>query len=90
MHSIVSIGVTDIGVGTMGKKKALFMTLVDCMISLDLKHTEASFSPSSIDSLRLRVAEMPRYRDLSIFVRTTDRCQTIALPLAAQARMRGN
>jgi hypothetical protein len=41
-------------------------------MSLDLKHTEASFSPSSIDSLYLRVAEMPRCRNLAIFVRTTD------------------
>ena len=34
-------------------------------------HTEASFSPSSIDSLRLRVAQMPRSPDLMIFVRTS-------------------
>jgi hypothetical protein len=34
-----------------------------------LKHTEASFSPNSIDSLYLRVAEMPRTRDMAIFVR---------------------
>ena len=34
-------------------------------------HTEASFSPSSIDSLRLRVAQMPRSPDLVIFVRTS-------------------
>ncbi len=37
-------------------------------MSLDLKHTEASFSPSLIDSLYLRVAEMPRCRDMAIFV----------------------
>jgi hypothetical protein len=37
-----------------------------------LKHTEASFSPSSIDSLCLQVAEMPRCRDLAIFVKMTE------------------
>ena len=46
-------------------------------MSLDLKHTEASFLPRPIDSLYLRVAEMPRCRDLAIFVRTRDRRQTI-------------
>ena len=53
-----------------------------------LRHSEASFSPISIVSLHLRVAQMPRSSDLAIFVRTTgrqtDRRQTkpIALPLA--------
>jgi hypothetical protein len=42
-------------------------------MSLNLKQTEAGFSPSSIDSLCLRVAETPRCRDLAIFVRMTDR-----------------
>ena len=49
------------------------------------KHTEASFSPISTDSLCLRVAQIPRSRDVAIFVPTTDdRWQTkpIALPLA--------
>ena len=41
-------------------------------VSIDLKHTEASFSPSSVDSLCLRVARMPRSPDLAIFVPTTD------------------
>ena len=44
-------------------------------MSLDLKHTEASFLPSPIDWLYLRVADMPRCRDLAIFVRTTDNRQ---------------
>ena len=34
----------------------------------DFKHTEASFLPNSMDSLYLRVARMPRSRDLVIFV----------------------
>jgi hypothetical protein len=59
-------------------------------MSLDLKHTEASFSPSTIDSLYLRVTEMPRCRDLAIFVRTTDNRQTDCLTPAAHARTRGN
>jgi hypothetical protein len=71
----------------MGNKKALFVT--SWIVSLDLKDTEASFLPSSIESLRLRVTQVPRCRDMVIFVRTTDdRQQTnkpIALPLAAHA-----
>ncbi len=59
-------------------------------MSLDLKHTEASFLPRPIDSLYLRVAEMPRCRDLAIFVRTTDDRQTDYLTPAAHARTRGN
>ncbi len=58
-------------------------------MSLDLKHNEASFSPSSIDSLYLGVAEMPRCRELAI-VQTTDDRWTNRLPLAAHARTRGN
>ena len=46
-----------------------------------LRHSEASFSPISIVSLHLRVAQMPRSYDLAIFVRTTDRWP-FALPLA--------
>ena len=37
------------------------------------KHTEASFSPVSTDSFCLRVAQMPRSRDVAIFVATDDR-----------------
>ena len=40
----------------------------------DLKHTQASFSLILTDWSRLRVAQMPRCRDLAIFmVTTTDR-----------------
>jgi hypothetical protein len=63
------------------------------MVSLDLKHTEASFSPGSIDSLYLRVAQVPSSRDMAIFGSTDDRRQTtdkqIALPLL-RMRTRGN
>jgi hypothetical protein len=48
-------------------------------VSLDLKQTEASFSQNSIDSLSLRVAQVPTSREVAIFVLTT---QPIALPLA--------
>ncbi len=61
-------------------------------MSLDLKHTEASFLPSPIDLLYLRVAEMPRCPDLAIFVRTTDdrrQTQTDYFTPAAHARARG-
>jgi hypothetical protein len=47
-------------------------------MSLDLKYTEAGFLPSSIDSLRLKVAQVPRSRDMAICVSTNDQ-----LPLAA-------
>ncbi len=46
-------------------------------VFLDLKHTEASFSPNLIDSLCLQV---PRSREVAIFVITTT--QPITLPLA--------
>jgi hypothetical protein len=52
----------------------------------DSKHNEAGFST---DSLCLRVAQMPRSRDLAIFVLTTDR-QTNCFTPAAHARTRGN
>jgi hypothetical protein len=52
----------------------------------DSKHNEAGFSTISTDSLCLRVAQMPRSRDLAIFVLTTDR--PIALPLL-RMRARG-
>jgi hypothetical protein len=39
-------------------------------LSNDSKHNEASFMTISTDSLRLRVAQTPRSRDLAIFVLT--------------------
>jgi hypothetical protein len=50
--------------------------VVSIGVSLDLKHTEASFSPSSIDSLCLRVAQVPKSRDMAIFGSTDDRRRT--------------
>jgi hypothetical protein len=50
------------------------------IVSLDLKHTGASFSPNLIDSLCLRVAQVPRSRDVAIFVLTTTQ-RPITLPL---------
>ena len=55
-------------------------------VSLDLKHTEASFSPNSIDSLCLRVIRTPRTRDMAIFVLTTTTTRPITLPPCACAR----
>jgi hypothetical protein len=46
---IGSRGITDIGVATWQRS---------WIVSLDLKHTEASFAPSSIDSLCLPVAQV--------------------------------
>jgi hypothetical protein len=60
----------------------------------DLRHNEAGFSMISTDSLCIRVAQMPRSRDLVIFVLTTDDRQThkpIALRNpAAHERTRDN
>ena len=38
---------------------------------LDSKHAEAHFSPNATDSLYLLVAQVPRPRDMVIFVLTT-------------------
>ena len=53
-------------------------------MSLDSKHTEARFSPNVTDSLCLLVAQLPRPRDMVIFVLTTTTTTTrpITLPLA--------
>ena len=53
-------------------------------------HTEASFSPNSIDLLCLRVAQTPPSRDMVIFVlttTTTTTTQLITLPLAHARRV---
>jgi hypothetical protein len=46
------------------------------ILSLDLKHTEVSFLPNSIDSLCLRVAQMPRSREVVIFWTTLSDAMT--------------
>jgi hypothetical protein len=51
-------------VAMMANKKALFALWI---VSLDLKPTEASFLPNLTDSLCLRVAQVPRSRDMAIF-----------------------
>ena len=54
---------------------------------LDSKHTEASLSPTSTDTLYLRIAQVPRSQDLAIFLwtmttMTITKTQLITLPLA--------
>ena len=47
-----------------------------------MKHTKASFSPTSTDSLYLQVAQMPRSQDLAIIlwtIMTTAEVNTIPL-----------
>jgi hypothetical protein len=72
------------------QQNTVFATLVS--LTKRFEANEASLSTISTDSLCLRIAEVPRCRDLAIFVRTTDdRRQTtdnrqwahkpIALPL---------
>ncbi|MCG8626415.1 MAG: hypothetical protein MJE68_31005 [Proteobacteria bacterium] len=56
-------------------------------MSLDSKHAEARFSPNATDSLYLLVAQVPRPRDMAIYVLTTTTTTTsttrpITLPLA--------
>jgi hypothetical protein len=48
--AVVSIGVSDIGVATMGNKlKAVFVTLMDRIPQFEAQRSQ--FSPNSIDSL---------------------------------------
>ena len=49
---------------------------------LDLIYDEGSLSPKSTDSLCLLVAQVPRPRDMAIFVLTTTTTLPITLPLA--------
>ena len=65
--------------GYGGQQKHLWI------VSLDLMHTEVSFSPNLIDSLCLQVAWMPTPRDIVIFVLTVT--QPITLPLAHARRV---
>ena len=53
----------------------------------DSKHTQTSLSPISADWLRLRVALSPRFRDLAIFVVTTDRQTDYFTPAHARGVM---
>ena len=62
------------GVAMMANKKTLFVVFVDH--ANDFKHTQASFLLISTHWLRLRVAQMPRSRDLAIFVLMTIDRQT--------------
>ena len=55
------------GVATIANKKTRSWTMPN-----DLKHIQASLSLIPTDWLRLRVAQVPRCRDLAIFVVTTD------------------
>ena len=57
------------GVAMMANKKTLFVTFMDC----DKQFKAASFSQIPTDWLRLQVAQMPRSRELVIFVVITGR-----------------
>ncbi len=52
----------------------------------DSKHDEASFMTISTDLLHLRVAQMPRSRDLAIFVLMIDKQTDWFTPCCACAR----
>ncbi len=53
--AVVLIGVSDIGVATIGNKKALFVTLVDRIPRFE--------APNSID---LRIAQISRYGEFCV------------------------
>ena len=56
-------------------------------MSFDSRHSEARFSPNATDSLCLLVAQVPRPRDMAIFVlTTTTTTRPITLPPCACAR----
>ena len=57
-------------VNRCGQQNTLFVMLVGR--AKDSKHTEASISPTLTGSLCLYVAQMPRTREVAIFVPTTD------------------
>ena len=59
------------GMATIGNKQTLFVTLMP--VPSDSKRCQASFLLISTDWLHLQVAQTPRFRDLAIFVVTTDR-----------------
>ena len=57
-------------------------------MSIDLKHTEGSFSPNLTDLLCLRVTQVPRSLKVVIFVLTTTMTtQLITLSLAHARRV---
>jgi hypothetical protein len=76
----------NMGVRLIGVANKTQILIRSWTLSNDSKHSEAGFTTISTDSLHLRVAQMPRSRDLAIFVLMTDRQTDIALPLAAHAR----
>ena len=80
-HALCIESVLSIGVAT--KRHYLWHSWI---VSLNLKHTKASFSPSLTDLLCLWVAQVPRSRDMETFVLTTTMMTTtrpmITLPLA--------
>ena len=57
------------GVATMANKKMLFVTFVDSAKQFETHSSQ--FSLISTDWLHLRVAQIPRCRDLVVFVVTT-------------------
>ena len=59
----------SMGVAMMANKKTLFVTFMD---RDNAKHIQASLSLIPTDWLRLLVAQMPRSRDLAIFMVITD------------------
>jgi hypothetical protein len=81
--------------GGVVDRRAQQNTVFATLVSLT-KRFEASLSTICTDSLCLRIAEVPRCRDLAIFVRTTDDrrqttdTQTDCFTPAAHARTRGN
>jgi hypothetical protein len=85
MLSRPRLGYLSIGVATIPNKNTLFVTLVDLIPRFEA-HRGQFFLPNSIDSLCLRVAQMPESREVVIFWTTTTTPRPITLPPCACAR----
>jgi hypothetical protein len=78
----VGLGCLSIGVATIPNKKTLFVTLVDLIPRYEA-YCGQFFLPTSIDSLCLRVAQMPESREVVIFWITTTTPWPSTLPPCA-------
>ncbi len=73
------------GVAMVANKMLYLYNTCGLCTSLDLKYIEPGFSPNSIESLCLRVVQMPISRDMVVFVlTTTTRPITFNYPLRSE------
>ena len=72
IYQVVRMCIKHMGVQLIGVANKIPYLGRSWTLPNDSKHNEGGFSTISTDSLYLRVAQVPRYRDLAIFVLTTD------------------